>query len=146
MKSFLSLLLLTAVLTAAHAAPGDEVVARFYQWYVHSLNQDDRSEPMKSPRIHQYVTEHCLQRIAYQSKHSEMDGGGLDYDPFLMAQDWDKGWEHNIAVKDLHPAGAKRVVQVTLSGKQMDPHRLILVLAQEAGKWKIDQVDEGDKH
>jgi hypothetical protein len=137
--------LLASFLTAAHAAPGDDAVVGFYQWYVHALNQDERAEPMKSPRIHQYVTEHFLAKIAEQAKHSGMDGGGLDYDPFLMAQDWDKGWEHNISVKELHPNGAVRVVQVTLSGKEMADHRLILALAQEKGKWKIDQVDDGDK-
>jgi hypothetical protein len=145
MKSFLLCLVLTAFFTTAHAAPGDDVVVSFYQWYVHALNQDERADPRKSPRIHQYVTERFLQKIAEESKHSGLDGGGLDYDPFLMAQDWDKGWEHNIAVKDLHPEGAKRVVEVTPSGKEMDAHRLILVLAQEAGKWKIDKVDDGDK-
>ena len=147
MKFFLPLVVLATVFNlTARATPEDDVVRGFYHWYVHALNQNENAEPMKSPQIHRYVTEHFLLQIAKREKQSGLDGGGLESDPFLMAQDWDKSWEHNIGIKDSHPTGAERAVQVVLSGKEMPPHRLNLVLVQEAGAWKIDQVSDGDKH
>ncbi len=119
-------------------------VKGFYHWYVHELNHDPKAEPRKSGAIHQYITKHFLDAIAKKERNSDMDGGGLDYDPFIMAQDWDKEWERNIRIKNLKREGQKWRVQLDLSGKEMNSHRLNLVLVTEEGLWKIDKVSDGD--
>lgn len=121
-------------------------VKGFYHWYIHTLNQNLNSEPMKSPTIHRYISQHFLSAIDKVEKKLNREGEGLDHDPFLMAQDSDKAWENNIRVKDMEPEGKKWRVQVELSGKEMNTHRLNLILVTEDGAWKIDRISDGTTH
>lgn len=152
MKPFFvpTLLLLFAFTNALHAATDVDVVQAqvkgFYRWYIHELNHDPQANPRKSPVIHRYISKHFLDALTNEEKKLRREGDGLDHDPFIMGQDWDKGWEHNIRVKDMEPEGKKWRVQVELSGKEINSHRLNLILITEEGVWKIDKIADGDTH
>lgn len=144
----LAFVLLSLFTNTTHAATDVDVVQAqvkgFYHWYLHTLNQNLNSEPRKSPTIHRYITQRFLDAITKEEKKLNREGEGLDHDPFIMAQDWDKAWENNIRIKDMDPEGKKWRVQVELSGKDMNSHRLNLVLITEDGAWKIDRIADGD--
>ena len=118
----------------------------FYHWYIHELNRNLNSEPRKSPAIHRYISKRFLDALDKEEKKSNREGEGLDHDPFLMAQDWDKAWENNIRIKDMDSDGKKWRVQVQTSGKEIDSHRLNLILVTEDEAWKIDRIADGDTH
>ena len=143
-SSFLLALCFVSLTVFARAGESEDVQAQvrgFYHWYVHALEANASAEPDKTAEIHRYVSERFLKEIARLSKAE----GGIEADPFLCAQDWDKAWEKNIRVKDVSAAGDKRNVQVELSGGQMESHRLNVTLVHESGAWKIDRVNDGDK-
>jgi hypothetical protein len=126
------------VTSSAQSTPSSTVKA-FYKWYVHALNQNV-AEPLKSDKAmaRKYVTASFLHRIEKASAREE----GLNADPFLSAQDFDKAWENNIVIKKTSTTGATSTVNAVLPSKQMGDQKLKIIMKKEGGLWKIDQVNE----
>jgi hypothetical protein len=114
----------------------EAVIRNFYKWYVHSLNQG--AEPLEKQRtiLRKYVTERLIREIDKIMKGPD----GLDADPFLDAQDWDKDWGKNIAVSSIVSSKGIATAQVTLNGHLIPNHKLRVTLKQERAVWKIDKV------
>ena len=131
-------LLLAAVSAGAQTTPSATVKA-FYKWYVHSLSHDI-AEPLKSDKAtaRKYVTASFLARIQKAMAREE----GLNADPFLSAQDWDKAWENNIVIGKVSTTGATSTVNAVLPSKQIGDQKLKIILKKEGGVWMIDQVNE----
>ncbi len=108
----------------------------FYSWYLHELNAG--GEPMTGKRaaLSKYVSARFLREIARLSKVE----GGIEADPFLCAQDWDKQWEKHIAVSGVVTEGERAHGQVMLKGPEMNSDPLRVEWVREAGAWKIDRV------
>ena len=117
----------------------DSTARAFYKWYVHALSHDV-AEPLKSDKAmaRKYVTASFLSRIQKAMTREE----GLDADPFLSAQDWDKDWETNIVIGKISITGATSTVNAVLPSKQMGDQKLKIIMKKEGGVWRIDQVNE----
>ena len=143
MRLFAGVLFVASLLVApfAHAQEGggsskpESVIREFYKWYV-QLVDANRSPMMDEPaRLKRYATDGMLRRIDKLAKNQE-----LGADPFLQAQDVDKGWAKNIKVSNPKIAGNVATANVELKGSEMS-HKLAVTLRQESGAWKIDKVD-----
>ena len=146
--SAFALVILTCVwnLSPVHAAePADAVkeqVVGFYQFYMHALNAEGDPLTKNHGTMKRYVSERFLKEVDRLSKVE----GGIEADPFICAQDFDKGWEKNISVKDTVVSNKTATAKVELSGKEMDPHHLNLKLVLAADGWKIDRISDADLH
>jgi Protein of unknown function (DUF3828) len=118
----------------------EAVIRNFYEWYVHSLNQN--AEPLEKQRtiLKKYVTERLIREIDKIMKGPD----GLDADPFLDAQDWDKDWGKDIAVSSIVSSKGIATAQVTLNGNLIPNHKLRVTLKQERDVWKIDKIKGPD--
>ena len=127
-------------LSRSQSTPSATVRA-FYKWYVHALSHDI-AEPLKADKVtaRKYVTASFLNRIRKGMAREE----GLNADPFLSAQDWDKEWENNIVIGKVSTTAASSTVNAVLPSKQMGDQKLKIILKKEGGLWKIDQVNERD--
>jgi len=130
--------MLAPISSQAQSTPGSAVRA-FYKWYVHALTQNV-IEPLRSDKAmaRKYVTASFLHRIEKAMAREE----GLNADPFLSAQDWDKSWENNIVIGKVSTAGATSIINAVLPSKQMGDQKLKIVMKKEGGVWKIDQVND----
>ncbi len=122
------------------AADATEQVRAFYKFYLHALNADDAPLAKSHAGMKRYISDRFLSEVDRAMKVE----GGLEADPFICAQDFDKAWEKNILVKDPVIDGGKATVKVTLSGGEMTPQRLKLKLVNAGGAWKIDFVDNAE--
>ena len=116
----------------------EATVHSFYEWYVHTLNQNE--EPIEKHRseMGKFVTQRLLNSIDRVLKSPE----GLDADFFLDAQDWDKDWEKNITTTKALIQGRRANLRVTLKGGPgFGNHRLRVGLFKEGGVWKIDSIN-----
>jgi hypothetical protein len=131
--------LLFAPISAGAQSTPVSTVRAFYKWYVHALNHDV-AEPISADKAtaRKYVTTSFLARIKKASEREE----GLNADPFLSAQDWDKKWETNIVIAKTSTTGTTSVVNAVLPSKQMGDQNLKIILKKQGGVWKIDQVNE----
>jgi hypothetical protein len=130
---------LSAPISAGAQSTPTAAVRAFYKWYIHALVKDV-AEPLKSDKAmaRKYVTASFLRRIEKASAREE----GLNADPFLSAQDWDKAWENNIVIKKVSTTGATTTINAVLPSKQMGDQKLKIIMKKEAGRWKIDQVND----
>jgi hypothetical protein len=130
---------LCAPVSAGAQSTPSSTVRAFYKWYVHALVQNV-AEPLKSdkPMARKYVTASFLRRIDKAMAREE----GLNADPFLSAQDWDKAWENNIVIKKVSTTGATSIINAVLPSKQMGDQKLKILMKKEGGVWKIDQVND----
>ena len=122
---------------AEESGPGkpENVIREFYRWYVQTVDAN-RSPMMDEPaKLKRYATAGMLRRIDKLMKDQE-----LGADPFLQAQDVDKGWARNITISNSKIAGDVATANVELKGSEMG-HKLAVTLRQESGAWKIDKVD-----
>ena len=128
----------TSASRSNNAATPEQVARSFYSWYVGALNRNQRARPLQQQRTtaKKYVTARFLKEINDQMNSPE----GINVDPFLDAQDWDKDWARKITATKVKQEGDDATVDVVLDGKQMPKHRLQLTLKREAGVWKIDTV------
>lgn len=148
MKRFLALvaLLAAALGLPAQAEPAKSSTATpeasirsFYQWYVTALiaNRD----PMKQrAEMKRFATDRLLNEIEKMKKGPE----GLNGDYFLDAQDFDDQWAKKIAVSNVKVEGAKATAHVLLDGGEGMRKKLVVDLVNEAGSWKIDEVQGRD--
>ena len=135
---------LLAVVFAVAFAQADEptknsperVVHDFYQWYVQALLQN--REPLEKERaaLRRSVSERLLKEIDRARKGPD----GLDGDPFVDAQDFDREWSKNIIVAPAKITGSHATTTVELKGSEMGTRKLQLTLVQERGGWKVDRV------
>src|SRR3954463_11962157 len=129
----------TGVSAAAQTSmTAEATVHSFYEWYVHTLNQNE--EPIEKHRAEmgKFVTQRLLNSIDRVLKSPD----GLDADFFLDAQDWDKGWEKNITTTKAAIQGRRANLRVTLKGGPgFGNHRLRVGLRKEGGAWKIDSIN-----
>ena len=121
-------------------AAAKEQVAGFYKLYLHALNNN--GDPLTKDRdaLKRYLSAGFLKKVDRLSKVE----GGLEADPFICAQDFDKDWEKNIKVQKAEIRGKAATTQVELTGREIARHHLIVKLIREAGGWKIDRVDGVD--
>ena len=127
----------TPALAQAPKTP-EETVRRFYQWYVHALNQNVEPLEKHQDEMGKYVTTRLLRSLTRALKRP--DGIGADY--FLDAQDWDEMWEHNILTSKARILGSRATLNVTFKGSaSFGTHKLQVRLRREGGWWKIDSIN-----
>ena len=122
----------------------------FYGWYLHALYQDPKADPFKEHKsdVEKYVTTRLLQKLAASRRTStERQGPDVDTEYFFQTLDLNSEWEKHISVSSPTMKGAAAIVRLSLSGtdpesKHLEVERdLRVVLKQEGGLWKIDDVD-----
>ncbi len=121
---------------ATPAAGPADTVRTFYNWYVTALakNRDPLTE--SATELKQYVTKAFLDKIDKARKSPD----GLEADPFLAAQDFDKEWASKINVRSTKVDGRSATCDVILNGRQIGSWQLRVRLEQEDGKWKLADV------
>lgn len=76
------------------------------------------------------------------ARGSEMEGGGLDYDPFCQCQDFEN-LTHRIDSLDAESENEVVArVSVTNAGAQ---HRLAIRLARRGADWKVADIHNGER-
>ncbi len=141
-KSVTQVLLLLALsftvasMRAEELAPA-QVIRDFYRWYVAELVSD--RDPFEAGRadLERYISPRWLKEIDGLRNGPD----GLDADPFLSAQDFDKEWGNNATVAEPVLKGTLATAEVELKGTEMGSHKLTVKLVQENGGWKIDGVE-----
>jgi len=132
----------------ASASP-EEAVRSFYKWYLHALYESPKADPLKEHKsdVEKDVTARLLQKLANSRRMSTVrKGPDVDTEYFFQTLDLNSEWEQNITVSGLTMKGATAVVHVSLSGTDPESKRLEIekdlevVLRQESGLWKIDDV------
>ncbi|MEP6822841.1 MAG: DUF3828 domain-containing protein [Chthoniobacterales bacterium] len=135
------LLLLALCFTASSMRAEDlapaQVIRDFYRWYVAELVGD--REPFEAGRadLERYISARWLKEIDTMRNGPD----GLDADPFLSAQDFDKEWGNNVTVTEPVIKGAHATAEVELKGTEMGSQKLSVKLTNENGAWKIDGVE-----
>ena len=130
-------LVFAAVAPAQESGSSPEgVIREFYAWYVKAVlaNRDPFTDD--SAKLKQYATARFIGQIKKMRDSEE-----LGSDPFLHAQDLDKGWAKNIKVSTPAIKGEVATANVELKGPEMGTHKLGVTLRQEGGTWKVDKVD-----
>jgi len=122
---------------AQGATTPEATVRRFYQWYLHGLNQHEEPLEKHQAELSKYVTQRLLRSLNRALKRPD----GIDADFFLDAQDWDEAWEKNIFTSRATIRGARSNLTVTLKGGSIGEHKLRVGLRKEGGAWKIDSVN-----
>ena len=112
-------------------------VRRFYEWYLHALNQNEEPLEKHQAELSKFVTRRLLRSLNRALKRPD----GIDADFFIDAQDWDKTWEKNIYASKAKIQGARATTTVTLKGESVGKHRLRIGLRKEGGVWKIESVN-----
>ncbi len=132
----LVLCLTTSTLRAEDLAPA-QVIRDFYRWYVAELVSD--RDPFEAGRadLERYISARWLKEIDKIRNSAD----GLDADPFLSAQDFDKEWGTNVTVSEPALKGEQATADVELQGTEMGSHKLSVKLARENGAWRIDGVE-----
>lgn len=132
----LALCFATSSLRAEDLAPA-QVIRDFYRWYVAELVSD--RDPFEAGRadLERYISSRWLKEIDAIRNGPD----GLDADPFLSAQDFDKEWGNDVTVSEPVIKGDQATADVELKGAEMGNQKLSLKLTQENGGWKIDGVE-----
>ena len=126
------------------SVPPEEAACSFYQWYVHVLYQSPEADPFKEHKtdVEKYVTARLLQKLTNSRRTSSVrKGPDVDTEYFFQTLDLDSDWEKNITVSKPTIKDATAVVHVTLSGRDDTGKELKVLLRQENGLWKIDDVE-----
>jgi hypothetical protein len=127
----------TSALAQTSMTP-EATVRRFYEWYLHALNQDEEPLEKHQAEMSKFVTQRLMTSLNRALKRPE----GIDADFFIDAQDWDPTWEKNISVSIAGIQGTRATVSVTLKGGESFGNRKLRVgLRKEGGVWKIDSVN-----
>jgi hypothetical protein len=127
----------TSALAQAPATP-EATVQRFYEWYLHALNQNQDPLDKHQAEINKFVTLRLMKSLNRALKRPD----GIDADLFIDAQDWDEAWEKNISTSKAAIQGKRAIVNVTLKGSAaFGNKRLKVGLRIEGGAWKIDSVN-----
>lgn len=134
--ALLSLILSPLLTVQASGQPPEGVIREFYAWYVKAVlaNRDPFTDD--SAKLKQNVTARFLGQI-----EKLRDAEELSFDPFLHAQDLDYGWAKNIRVSTPAIKSDKATATVELGSPGVGAHKLAVTLRQEAGAWKLDQVE-----
>lgn len=138
--ALLTLLTLSAssVVSAQSSATPEQVVQRFYSWYLHALNQNEDPLEKQKGELSKYVTQRLLRSLNRALRRPD----GIDADFFIDAQDWDEAWEKNISTSGVVIRGTQATVNAILKGgPTFGNKRLKLLLRKEGGAWKIDGVN-----
>lgn len=112
-------------------------VRRFYEWYLHALNQNEEPLEKHHAELSKFVTRRLMRSLNRALKRPD----GIDADFFIDAQDWDKTWEKNIYASKARIQGARATTTVTLKGESFGKHSLRVGLRKEDGVWKIESVN-----
>jgi tRNA U38,U39,U40 pseudouridine synthase TruA len=115
----------------------EATVSRFYEWYLHTLNQNEEPLEKHQAELSKFVTRRLMKSLNRALKRPE----GIDADFFIDAQDWDKTWEKNISTSKAKIQGARATTTITLKGDSFGNHRLRVGLRKDDGVWKIDSVN-----
>ncbi len=120
---------------AAEVGP-EQVIRDFYRWYVDALVVD--RDPFEARAdLQRYASERFLKEIDAQRASPD----GLDADPFLSAQDFDKEWAKNVVVSELAIKEKRATAKVELKGTEMSTQLKLSLTQEEGGAWKIDSVE-----
>ncbi|MEO6950541.1 MAG: DUF3828 domain-containing protein [Polyangia bacterium] len=133
----LGLLLMALPLHAHAATPGpDATCTAFYGWYLGELAAS--REPVLSGKkvLASYIAPRWLASIE-RASHAE---GGIDVDPFLLAQDTQDDWQTSISTSSPTMKGHTARVTVTLGKTEPTRWQLDVTLEQIAGTWRLAKV------
>jgi len=116
----------------------EAAVRRFYEWYLHALNQNEDPLGERRAELGKFVTPRLMKSLNRALGRPE----GIGADFFIDAQDWDESWEKNISVSKAKIKGARATVSVSLKGTgSVGNHQLRIGLQKQRGAWKIDSVN-----
>ena len=140
LKSFRPLLVLFVAITclliparAQQTATPDDVVKRFYSWYLHQLSLE-KGEPLKQKTTAlKYLTPQLYANAPRLTRN-------MDADIFICAQDWDTGWEKNFTVSTPQVKNNTATATVTLPSGETDKIRVNTTLLKTAAGWRINKV------
>ncbi len=143
--------LFVALGTFAHSGRAVETTAspantirEFYRWYVKALVAEAKPLDQKA-KMKQFATARLRKEIERLSTvDSDMDGGGLDHDPIILGQDFDKDWSTNITVRGVTVEGDSAKATVEFRGREIAHHKLKVALLREDDAWKVDKIDSAD--
>ncbi len=139
MKTFIKYtfpLLLLSSCTQQQDENIEEKLRNFYAYYI-TVNDGTSGKAASKDTLEKYCTRAFLQKI-----YSDTD---IDYDPIISGQDFDKEWVKTLTVTK---ATAKRdkIYRVSFlwDAKEMKSHNIVVTMGKEAGKWKIDYVQDNE--
>lgn len=139
MKTWLTGLLLALAafhVVAREPALSPEMAGRaFYSWYLGAMNKDESPIDEHDPKLNQYVTQRLINRIHVLIKNPKE----MDNDYFLQSADYGDSWIDHISTLPFEVRGDKAHGEVVL-GLPDDQQRLLLMMEDEGGVWKIDDV------
>lgn len=140
---FVCVTAIVARVTAADRSP-ETTIREFYTWYLHALVAN--TEPLaQEDKMKQFVTSRLLKDIERASTvDSDMDGGGLDHDPIICAQDFDKDWAKNMRVTGIKADRDQAMAMLEFRDREFARHKLKLRLVREEDDWKIDKIVDAD--
>jgi hypothetical protein len=118
----------TASQRTRQASSPDEVVRKFYDWYLHARFPQPKRANMATFR--KYVTQSLIRQATAPD---------VDAVVFIDAQDADPSWADNFSVSKATIRGQQATVQVALNGREMK-YGLRVTLRREGGAWKIVNV------
>ncbi len=112
----------------------EEMLQRFYSWYVHQSASASVRFSVNEDSLNLYCTKSFL-------KNSFQDSA-LDYDPLLSAEKYSDYWATNIMTGRLEDSRIKMYRVSFQTDKHFHTHNIAVTLAKEKGRWKIDYVKE----
>jgi hypothetical protein len=127
----------------------EEAARSFYKWYLQALYESPKADPFREHKseVEKYVTTRLLQKLANSRRTSTVrKGPDVETEYFFQTLDLNSEWAKNITVSAPTMKGATAVVRVSLSGTDPESKRLEIerdlkvLLRQESGLWKIDDV------
>ena len=114
---------------AADLASARAAIERIYAAYQTDTGPD--LDALFTPELEQSI-----------ANHSEMEGGGLSYDPFCQCQDFEN-LTHRIESVDAD--GENEVVARVSVANAGTPHRLTIRLARRGAEWKVADINDGER-
>ena len=105
-------------------------------WYVQALVRNEDPFKKGRARLRQYATAQLIREIDGIRKGP----GGLDGDPFVDAQDFDREWATDVTVAPPVVRGDRTTTNVELKSREMGTRGLQTALVQSDGVWKVDKV------
>ena len=110
---------------------------QFYSWYMTSFAASETEAPWEDKAIEKYVSKELIMKVQRLVEAEE-----LDYDYFILAQDFFDEWVTHIAAKTIAMKEGEASVLVVLGVKEKN--RLLVQMKKQGGAWKITDVAEAD--
>ena len=127
------IIFLTPAARAQQAAAPEDVVKRFYSWYLHQLTIGTQNPLKQKTTALKYLTPQLYANAPRLTRR-------MDADIFICAQDWDQGWEKYFSVSTPQLKNTSATTTVTLPSGETDRIRINATLLKTAAGWRINKL------